>query len=64
MLSEGVLQRRYNIRGRFQPDDVVGDRESQLHSLNKELPLRLITALRESKLYWALSDLFYLRVPL
>jgi hypothetical protein len=41
MLCECLLQWRYHIRRRFQPDDIVGDRECQFHSLDQQLALPL-----------------------
>lgn len=36
VLSEGLLQRGHHVRGRLQPDDVVGDREGQLDCLDED----------------------------
>lgn len=43
MLCESLFQGRHHIRRRFQPNDIVGDGERQLHCLDQQrtLPLAL-----------------------
>lgn len=39
MLGEGLLERGHHIGRRLQPNDIVGDRERQLHRLDQQLAL-------------------------
>lgn len=41
MLCESLFQRGHHVRRRFQPNDIVGDRERQLHCLDQQLALAL-----------------------
>lgn len=41
MLCESLFQRGHHIRRRFQPNNIIGDRECQLHRLDQQLPLSL-----------------------
>lgn len=44
VLREGLLQRGDHVRGRLQPDDVVGDGEGQLDRLDEDEPGALAAA--------------------
>lgn len=41
MLCESLFQGGHHVRRRFQPNDIIGDRERQFHCLDKQLALPL-----------------------